>query len=109
MVDDYDWWREALDGHIGAVHDGETHCGFFRLRTSESSGKRGAAKFIGAKAVAIWKDDSGQYAASVDGYVAANVAELFLLVCKYPVSEELFRDYRNGIEWPDVAAAMEKK
>ena len=109
MVDDYSWWRDALDGHIGKVHEDDPQCGFWRLRAPESSGKRGAAKFIGAKAVAIWKDEAGQYAASVDGYVAANVAELFLLVCKYPVSEESFRDYRNGIEWPDVAAAMEKK
>lgn len=107
MTDAYEWWRNALDGSIGPVHEDSAQCGFFRLRSEAGAGKRGAAKFIDAKAVAIWEQD-GKIVASVDGMTADDPSELFLACCKWPVSEHDYRQHRLGIEWPDVAALGEK-
>ena len=106
MTDGYEFWRDALDGHIGPVYENAPQPGFYRLRAAESSGKRGAAKFVGAKDVAIWETLSGIMVA-VDGLVCTD-EDVWVSVCKWPVSEEDYRSHRATGIWPDVAA-MEKK
>ena len=101
MTDGYAWWRDALDGTIGTVCEDDPQPGFYRLRSEAGAGKRGAAKFIDAKAVAIFELD-GAIMASVDGMIASDPSELFLLCCKYPVTEEAYRAHRNGFAWPDL-------
>lgn len=101
-TDKYSYWRDALDGIFGPVHDSDPQCGFWRLRSKAGEGKRGAAKFIGASAVAIW-DDSGTIVASVDG-MKADANDLWLIVARYPIAEEDYRQHRDTGVWRDVAA-----
>ncbi len=102
-ADGYEYWRNALDGVFGPVHDdGRAGSGFWRLRAPESANKRGAAKFVGAKAVAIWRIEGTGTICTVDG-VPADPADIWLLVCKWPVTEEDYRAHRETGVWPDVA------
>lgn len=108
MNDDlYVWWRNALEGVIGHVHDGAPMPGYYRLRTLQSSGKRGAAKFINAEPVAIWQQADGKIVASVGDYYADDVNELWLHVAKYPVTEDEYYRVREGYPWADVATMEE--
>lgn len=105
-ADGYEYWRNALDGVFGPVHDSDPQCGFWRLRAAESQNKRGAAKFVGARAVAIWDDGSG-IVASVDG-MKADANEIWLHAAKWPVSEDDYRIHRETGIWPDVARESKK-
>lgn len=102
QIDRYAYWREALKGNFGPVHDSDPQSGFYRKRKFRSG------PFL---PVAIWFDDaSGAYVALVDGQ-AANAEEVWTYVCRYPVTEEAYRDRVAGKPWPDedpgVTASLE--
>jgi hypothetical protein len=104
---DYSFWENALEGVIGPVTEDSPQPGFYRLRSDAGNGKRGAAKFIDAKAVAIFELD-GAVMASVDGMMANDPSELFLACCKWPVEESWYRQHRAGKGWPDINALGDK-
>lgn len=91
----YDYWRNALAGTFGPVHDSDPQLGFFRKRTKRSG------PFV---PVAIW-DDHGNILALVDGQ-EANAAEIWTHVCQYPVTEAHYRQRVETGKWHDEAEAV---
>jgi len=101
MYDVYAWWRSAIDGKPGPIHDGDPQCGFYRRRTRKNG------PFVG---VAIYPDPAtGEIVgvcdrALVDG---DELDRLWLWVAKNPVTEDAYRDWeKNGI-WPDDHPTIE--
>lgn len=93
----YDYWREALAGRFGAVHDGHAQYGFYRRRL----GRGGPWQ-----AVAIYPRDGG-VAATVEGR-PADPQEIWLWCCQHPISEETYRAVaERGEPWPEEATLPE--
>lgn len=88
---DYIYWRSALAGDFGPVHDGHPQPGFWRRR---------AVKGGAWQAVAIWRDHMGLMFATCDGKVD-NADALWTWVCRNPITEELYRAIERGEPWPD--------
>lgn len=91
----YDWWHRALAGDkIGGetlpVHEGQCESGFWRKRVS-----RGGV-FV---PVATWEQD-GKMVAVVGGK-EADAAELWSFICRYPVTEEMYRQRMETGKWSD--------
>ncbi len=89
-VDRYAWWRRALDGDPGPVHDGDPQPGFYRKRAF----KKGPWQ-----SVAIWELE-GKVVAKLD-HRMVDADELWTWVYRNPVSHE---DYEKAMEngfWDD--------
>lgn len=95
MTATYDYWQNALCGEFGPVHDGMAEVGFWRKRTSR------AGPFV---PVAIWEAD-GNLVALVDGK-EADPAEVWSYVCRFPITEEWYRNRMAGQPWPDEDTAV---
>src|SRR3954463_2265910 len=95
IAPDYTYWRNALAGQFGAVHDGDPQPGFYRKRTGKAAG------YV---PVAIWEQD-GRVLALVDGK-EADAAEIWTYVCQYPILEEWYRARMIGQPWPDEDVAV---
>ena len=97
LDDDYSWWRHALDGAlIGKdlpVHDGQPQCGFYRKR------KKKGGTFA---PVAIWKEGD-KYVATVDQEVV-DAGDVWTYCCRYPVTEQAYRNALTSGIWPDEDA-----
>lgn len=91
----YDYWRNALAGTFGSVHDSDPQPGFYRKRTMRSG------PFV---PVAIWEHD-GKMIALVDGK-QADADDIWTYVCQHPVTEEAYRARSEGKPWPDEDAAV---
>lgn len=91
MTDEYSFWRDALAGKFGPVHDDDPQPGFYRKRT------RRAGPFV---PVAIWRDGE-RMVAFVDGR-AADASEIWTFVCQHPISEEAYHQALNGDGWDDL-------
>ncbi len=91
MTDQYEYWRNALAGNFGPIHDGDAHDGFYRKR-----------RYRGGPfaPVAIFHHD-GEQVALVDGQ-SADPTEIWSYVCQHPVSEEAYRAAAEGKGWPDL-------
>jgi hypothetical protein len=82
--DDYHWWREALEGRVGPIHENEPQCGYYRVRDTP---------------VAIWRD--GGELLAVSGIIPDDPFEVWVRAAKHPVSyNDYLRASQSG-EWPD--------
>lgn len=95
-VADYTYWQNALKGEFGPVHDEPCHPGFYRRRIS-----RGGA-FV---PVAVW-EQGGELVALVDGRRAEPDGSLWTYICRYPVTEEAYRQRIETGRWPDEDATV---
>lgn len=91
---DYDYWRNALAGVFGPIHDGEPQPGFYRLR------RRGQID----QPVAIWRGPNGMCCTVSDREDDAN--EIWTFVADKPISEDIYRAVVDGAAWPDVAPSV---
>lgn len=94
-MSDYTYWKNALGGNIGPVHDGEPQPGFYRKRTGKAAG------YV---PVAIW-DADGKIVALVDGR-EADANEIWTFVCQYPITEEQYHARVNSGKWHDEDEAV---
>lgn len=99
-ADPYDFWRRALAGEkVGGdtlpIHDGDWQCGFYRRRASK------AGSFL---PVAMWRTEDGGFCL-VDGK-AADPVEEWSYCCRYPVSEEHYRERVESGRWFDEDASV---
>lgn len=92
---DYTYWRNALAGTFGPVHDSDPQLGFYRKRTHKSG------PYV---PVAIW-EQGGKVVALCNGR-EADAAELWTYVCKYPIAEEWYHARIGGAPWPDEDPAV---
>jgi hypothetical protein len=86
----YDWWRSALRGEVGLIHEPDPQPGFYRKK----AGKQG-----GWIPVAIWHDGSGMVALAGKKMVDAN--DIWTWVCRNPVQEAHYRQALSGGKWHD--------
>lgn len=90
---DYTWWRQALAGNPGPVHDGQPQCGFYRTRQHKDGPWLPAA---------IWLDVG-------DGHVSlrcqigtrqTDASEAWTRLARHPVSEADYRAATKTGVWP---------
>ena len=94
MTDAYAYWRNALAGTFGPVHDGDAQNGFYRKR---------AFKDGPWQAVAIF-DHEGRKVALADNK-SVDPAQIWNWVCQYPITEEAYHRAVGGGGWADEPPA----
>lgn len=90
-MDKYSYWRDALAGNFGPVHDGDPQAGFYRAR-NKKAGKDDP--------IAIWFNDAGEpLATRWDVQVVPD--DVWTHACKKPITEEVYRGVIESGHWPD--------
>ena len=92
---DYNYWRAKLSGESIGAHPDDPQCGFYSM-------KRGG-ELIPA---AIWRDESGDLIASVDGK-KADASEIWTWVANRPVKYAEFKERADTGRWPGEADVKE--
>jgi hypothetical protein len=90
----YEFWRNALAGNTGPIHESEAECGFYRKRISKGG------PFTG---VAIFPGQDGNLIAMIgrNPPTVTDALELWTWVVRYPVTEEFYRAWEKTGLWPD--------
>jgi hypothetical protein len=93
VTDSYEWWRAALSGVFGPVHERDPQPGFYRLR------RKGADE-----PVAIWRDENDAVICGVGAdCAAADPMATWIAVAKHPVTEADYRARCETGRWPGEA------
>lgn len=99
----HDWWRAALKGNRGPIHDGEPMTGFYRSRTKNK--KTGE---VTLHAIAFWYDkNTGEChcqknEARLEGEFLQRAVEQWPYTSKEPISYETWTAVvKEGKPWPD--------
>ena len=93
-LDKWAWWRAALRGDFGPVHENEPQTGFYRRKTRDEFSP-----------VAIWQGDDGAFLAEEAGSPADALA-LWTWVCRNPVTVEAYDRAVAGEGWADLPPAV---
>jgi hypothetical protein len=106
---EYDWWRAALSGNVGPLHDGEPQSGRYRSRRkNKETGE------IVWRPVAYWNDWSDPAAPRMLCKIgdkmldAKQGAELWSYVAQHPITNEVYKHAMATGEWPDVHPAAQR-
>lgn len=92
QADQYSYWRNALAGKFGDVHDGYPQSGFYRRRLVKNG------PFV---PVAIWQDGEN-HVALVNGK-PADASDIWTWVCGQPITEEAYHKAMENGTWDDEA------
>ena len=106
MTDQYEWWRNALAGNVGPIHDGEPQSGFYR---SKSKNKQTGA--VSHNAIAYWRNDAGDLKCQINGKPVdeQRALEQWTFCCRNPITFDLHRDVvMSGNQWPDTNEVVER-
>lgn len=95
-TDAYAWWRAAVDGIFGPVHDGHPQPGFYRRRKVKDG------PWL---PVAIWQDDETMACAVGRDMTADDVNATWIACAKHPVPEANYRAAVETGQWPDETPA----
>ncbi len=95
-MDRYSYWRNALAGTFGPVHDGDPQAGFYRAR-NKKAGKDDP--------IAIWFNDAGEALALRWG-AEVSADDVWTHACKTPITEEVYRGVVASGHWPDDIDVM---
>ncbi len=90
-MDKYSYWRNALAGNFGPVHDGHPQAGFYRAR-NKKAGKDDP--------IAIWFNDADEALALRWG-VEVSADDVWTHACKMPITEAVYRGVIASGHWPD--------
>lgn len=103
-ADQYAWWRNALSGNVGPIHDGDPQSGRYRLRNKN----KGTGE-ITYRPVAYWRDDSGKLFCRVGDRMMdeQRAAELWTYCAKEPITSEVYKAALATGQWPDVHPAAQ--
>lgn len=93
--DEYHWYREAIVGRIGPIHEGNPQPGFYAKRSKPYYEDRNAP----FDRCAIWRAN-GVTVGAVNG-IAADPNDLWIWCAKLPIPEELYRHHEAHGEWPN--------
>lgn len=95
----YAFWRRRLAGETPAVHDGDAHAGFYRLR-----GRNGE----GDEPIAYWFTADDVLRCSIGHkLVDESIArDRWMWAQKLPISHELYNAVLAGANWPDQHEAV---
>lgn len=95
MSDQFLWWREAVAGVRGDIHEDEPQSGFYRSRRKGEQ----------AKAVAYWYDTkNGSLRCQIDGEDISEqqAREIWPFASKEPITHDMFKKKREFGIWPDM-------
>jgi hypothetical protein len=95
MGDPYDWWREALQGRFGPIHEGDPRPGFYLRKLF---GGKGAP----LSPVAIWRNGNGELTAMqmiIVRPTEVNPNDVWTWAAGWPIPEELYRTIERQT-WP---------
>ncbi|MFM8622262.1 MAG: hypothetical protein ACKOB3_02635 [Holophagaceae bacterium] len=100
MSDSYSWWRQALLGHFGPIHENDPQPGYYRMR------KGRGGRWVPA---AIWEEkDNLGLSCLVDG-VERDPFEVWTWVCRYPITYETYVAVaERGEAWPEDLPDLNK-
>jgi hypothetical protein len=99
MTDDYAWWRDALAGSFGQIHEGEPHAGFYRRKLFSGRGAPWAP-------VAIFADGGGRMVALQSKVVInkpsiIDAADVWSWCAQHPIPEDVYRAVAESSQpWP---------
>lgn len=99
-VSDYTYWRAALAGNFGPVHDGDPQPGFYRAKVTR--GPYGIWT-----PVAIWPEPDGTLTALKHVWISRSPVfidpdEVWLWCSQNPITEEAYRAVAEQKQpWPD--------
>lgn len=103
MINEYDWWANALIGDVRELTLNKAECGFYRHQTRE-----------GWIPVAIYSDEVTGATIAKIGHrdpVAADerfCMDVFSRCCRHPVTDDAYWTVINGGLWPDAPPAIDK-
>ena len=92
MSQSYTYWRNALMGQFGPIHENDPQCGYYRMRW------RRGGEWI---PVAIFREDDGEVLALCKGEMK-DAFEVWTWCCRYPVDYEVYKAVaEEGEPWPE--------
>lgn len=102
MSDAYQWWRDLLAGKKPPIHEGDPHCGYFKLRDRRGLNKNLAPIKRPFVAAAIWQE-GGIFKAEIAGTIT-DVDRAWPYVAKYPVTYEEYAHWHRHEKWPEASS-----
>ena len=100
LPNSYSWWRQALLGHFGPIHENDPQPGYYRMR----KGREG--RWVPA---AIWADKDKLALSCVVDAVERDPFEVWTWVCRYPVTYETYVAVaERGEAWPEDLPDLKK-
>ena len=89
----YSWWRQALLGQFGPIHENDPQAGYYRMRKTK------AGPWL---PVAIWAEDEGSKPFCLVDGLERDPFEVWTWVCRYPVPYEIYVAVaERGEPWPE--------
>lgn len=96
VVNKWAWWRNALKGEFGPIHDGDPQQGYYRTKSKGGEWEP----------VAIWQDDdSGEWLAYRAGR-EVRADDIWTFCCRSPVTYEAYNAALAGNGWSDEDATV---
>lgn len=97
--DQYDFWRRRMAGESVAIHDGEVHAGFYRLKSRDGGADQ---------PVAYWFAADGSLRCRIGKVdVTEQIArERWIWAQKLPITHDLYKSVIAGGHWPDQHEAV---
>lgn len=98
MSDEFQWWRNALAGTRGPIHDGDPQPGFYRQKRRDGT----------FEPVAYWLDSgTGEIRCHVNGKQPDDLRmmEIWIYASKNPISEADYWHRMDTGQWRDVDTA----
>ena len=94
----YSWWRQALLGHFGSIHENDPQPGYYRLR------KGRGGEWV---PVAIWSEEACSDPKCLVEGVERNAYDVWTWVCRYPIAYETYAAVaEEGKPWPEDVPAL---
>ncbi len=83
---DWTWWRAALKGDFGPIHESELHSGYYRMKSKK------AGRWI---PVAIWQDEDGEWHGLMGEDTPVDPLDVWTWVCRYPIDYPIYTRART--------------
>jgi hypothetical protein len=107
-VDDYAFWREALEGRLGPIHEADAQPGFYRRKLCSGTNAPWTP-------IAIWRGQDGalkalEHARIVKRPFDTDPNDVWTWCADNPISEEAYRAVaERGEPWPTGIVRIKRK
>jgi hypothetical protein len=95
VVDVWAWWRAALAGNFGPIHDGDPQVGYYRVRRKDSPWEP----------VAIFFPEGSRELVAYRGGSEVRPEDIWTWCCRNPIEYEAYEKARNGEGFDDEPPA----
>lgn len=103
----FQWWRDAVEGNFGPVHDGHPQCGYYRMRKGKEDGSWVPVEFaleqpIDKETGELTGDERMRcYVGTAKDRRERDANEVWTWCSKHPVTFEEFTQAHDTGSWPD--------